>query len=170
MVAVQDLSIQNPESQRILHQLLDGALERTRSEVGVVTLREEHVFGSVREFDRDLTVGEQTAHVLQAQLDDLDQLFFAERAEDDDVVNTIQELRPEMPMQCVQDLLASLFELLRRLHVVGLQITGAEIRRHDQNRILEVYDAALAVGQAAIVHYLEHDVEDVWMSLLDFVE
>ena len=50
---------------------------------------------------RDLAIGQQAAHVFQPQLDDLDQLFLAQRAEDDDVVDAVQELRPEMPVQSV---------------------------------------------------------------------
>ena len=75
-----------------------------------------------------------------------------------------------MAVQRVQDLFAGLLELFRSLHVVGLQITGAEVRGHDQNRVLEIHDAAFAIGEAAVVHHLEQDVENVRMRLLDFVE
>src|SRR5258708_36278975 len=70
MVAVQDLSIQNLQRQRILHQLLYGALQRPRSKVRVIALREKQFFRSISEFDRDFAIGQQTAHVLEAQFDD----------------------------------------------------------------------------------------------------
>ena len=45
-----------------------------------------------------------------------------------------------------------------------------EVRGHDEHRVLEVDGAALGVGQAAVVHHLQQDVEDVGVRLLDFVE
>ena len=46
----------------------------------------------------------------------------------------------------------------------------AEIRRHDDERVLEIDRAALAVGQAAVVEHLQQHVEHVRMRLLDLVE
>ena len=45
-----------------------------------------------------------------------------------------------------------------------------DVRGHDQHGVLEVDRAALAVGQAAVVHHLQQDVEDVGVGLLDLVE
>jgi len=99
---------------------LNGALQGTGSEVGVVTLREQQFFGGVGELDRDLAIGEQAAHILKAQLYDLHQLFFAERTEDNDVIDAIQKFRPEVAVQRVHHLFAGLFEIFRRAEVLGL--------------------------------------------------
>ena len=55
---------------------------------------------------------------------------------------------------------------------VGLHARAAarDVRGHDQHGVLEVDRAALAVGQAAVVHHLQQDVEDVGVGLLDLVE
>ena len=45
-----------------------------------------------------------------------------------------------------------------------------DVRGHDQDGVLEVDRAALAVGQAAVVHHLQQRVEDVGVGLLDLVE
>ena len=45
-----------------------------------------------------------------------------------------------------------------------------DVRGHDQHGVLEVDRAALAVGQAAVVHHLQQHVEDVGVRLLDLVE
>ena len=71
VIAVQDFAVENLQRQRILHQLLDRALQRTRAEVRVVALREQKIFGCVRQLERNLAIGEQAANVFQAQLDDL---------------------------------------------------------------------------------------------------
>ena len=51
-----------------------------------------------------------------------------------------------------------------------MQITRSDVRSHDDDRVLEIDDAAFAVGEAAIVHDLQQDVEDIGMRLFDFVE
>ena len=54
--------------------------------------------------------------------------------------------------------------------MVRLQVAGADVRRHDDDRVLEIDDAAFAVGEATIVHHLQKNVEDVGMRFFDFVE
>ena len=44
------------------------------------------------------------------------------------------------------------------------------IRRHDNDRVLEIHGASFAVGQTAVIENLQHDVPDVGMRLFDFVE
>ena len=99
VVAVQHFAVENLHGQRILHQLLDRALQRARAEIRIVAFGEEQLFRGVGELERNLAVGQQAAHVFEPQLDDLDQLLFAQRAEDDDVVDAVQELGPEVRVQ-----------------------------------------------------------------------
>ena len=47
---------------------------------------------------------------------------------------------------------------------------AAEVRRHDDDDVLEVDRAPLAVGQAAVVEQLQQHVEHLGMRLLDLVE
>ena len=47
---------------------------------------------------------------------------------------------------------------------------AADVRRHDDDRVLEIDGAALAIGEPAIVEHLQQHVEDVVMGLLDLVE
>ena len=53
-----------------------------------------------------------------------------------------------------------------RLREVG----GAGIRRHDEDDVAEIHLLAVVVGQLAVVHHLQEDVEQVRMRLLDLVE
>jgi hypothetical protein len=46
----------------------------------------------------------------------------------------------------------------------------ADVRGHDDDRVLEIDRAALAVGEAAVVEDLQERVEDVDVRLLDLVE
>ncbi len=51
-----------------------------------------------------------------------------------------------------------------------LQVPRADVRGHDDDRVLEVDRVAEAVGQLAVFKHLQQDVEDIRMRLLDFVE
>ncbi len=70
VIAVEDLAVEDLHRQRILHQLLDRALQRACAEVRVVALGEQQFFGCVGQLERNLAVGKQAANVFQAQIDD----------------------------------------------------------------------------------------------------
>src|SRR3989454_8428956 len=121
VVPVQHLAVQDLQRQRILHQLLDGPLQRTCTEIRVKALGEEQVFRGIGQLERNLALGQQTAHIFQAQLDDLHQLLLAQRAEEDDVIHPVEELRLEVPVQGVHYLLRGLGEILLGAQAFGLQ-------------------------------------------------
>ena len=55
--------------------------------------------------------------------------------------------------------------------IVRLRELGrAGVGRHDDDDVAEVGLAPVVVGQRAVVHHLQQDVEDVRMRLLDLVE
>ena len=65
---------------------------------------------------------------------------------------------PGLASRCVKPIVA----LRQRL--------GARVGRHDDDDVAEVGLAAVVVGQRAVVHHLQQDVEDVRVRLLDLVE
>ena len=69
-------------------------------------------------------------------------------------------------------LIASIFfaDIVAKTDAFFRHIAGARVGCHDQNDITEVDSLAVMVGQAAIVHDLQQDVEQVRMRLFDFVE
>ena len=74
---------------------------------------------------------------------------------------------------CRSTSIRSSFSSLERAALLareGLDAVGAEVRGHDQDRVLEVDRPALRVGEPAVVEDLEQDVEDVCVRLLDLVE
>ena len=62
-----------------------------------------------------------------------------------------------------RDLAAEADGLLR--HVGGARVGG-----HDQDDVAEIDRLAVVVGQLAVVHDLQQDVEQVGMGLLDFIQ
>ncbi|MNK55171.1 hypothetical protein D3C87_741790 [compost metagenome] len=51
-----------------------------------------------------------------------------------------------------------------------VQGLGPRVRRHDEDDVAEVSLAAIVVGQCAVVHDLQQDVEDIRVRLFDFIE
>src|SRR6266566_5020884 len=101
--------------------------------------------------------------------------------EDDHFINTVQELGLEGILQFAKNLalhglIVGLmgFVLVFRLFEANggflVQQGCANIRGHDYNGIPKVYGASLGISQFAVLKNLEQHVEDVRMSLLDFVE
>ena len=112
----------------------------------------EQVAGGVRELDVHAALGH--AHDQTGDLDvhDLTQLLAGERSRLDDVVEkTVDGLRLER-------------EPPRPSRPPGMFDVVV------QDGVLEVHGAALAVGEAAVVHHLQEHVEDVAVGLLDLVE
>ena len=68
--------------------------------------------------------------------------------EDDHVVDAVQKLGAEVMVQLLLDLLAHRLFLRRRLHrtLIFVDVLRADVRGHDDDRILEIDDAALRVG------------------------
>ena len=112
-------------------------------------------------------------HPLELQLDDGADLLAPQRMEDDDLVDAVDELGPEMAAHHVHDLPAQprLVLLVDGAQAeLALDQLRAEIARRDHDRVGEVDDPALAVGEPAVVEDLKQDVVDVRMRLLDLVE
>ena len=51
-----------------------------------------------------------------------------------------------------------------------LNEAGADVRRHDDDRVLEVHPVAQTIRQVAVLEHLQQDVEQVRVRLLDLVE
>ena len=111
------------------------------------------------------------------QVDHRDDLLLGELVEHDDVVDAVEELGAEVLLQLVVDLV--LHPLVVRALVVALgeararppwRCPGAQVRREDDDGVLEVDRPALAVGQPAVLQHLQERVVDLLVRLLDLVE
>ena len=89
-------------------------------------------------------------------------------ANGDDRVEPVPELRRE---QAVDRLLVVALAL-RAVEADGRlgKVARPGIGGHDQDHVLEVDALAVVVGQLAVIHHLQQDVEQVGMRLLDLVQ
>ena len=91
--------------------------------------------------------------------------------EDDDLVETVEELGAEVSLELLGDL--GLHLLVTGLGVVGLgeakvdrlgDVTGTEVGRQHDDGVLEVHHTTLGVGETSLVEDLQQGVEDVLIT------
>ena len=95
--------------------------------------------------------------------------------EDDDLVETVDELGPEVLFQLLgHPLLHVLVGDLLVLDVepdgLLVKVTRTQVGGHDDHRVLEVDAATLSIGETTLFEDLKEGVEDVRMGFLDLVE
>ncbi len=110
----------------------------------------------VSQLQRDPAFTQPAAQTIKLDIDDLLQVLFAQRVEDDCFVDAIQKLGPEMMAQCVEDTLLHPFILISAdLSSIFENQMAADVRRHDDDRVLEVHDSPLTIGEPSVVQYLQ---------------
>src|SRR5579864_7948745 len=172
-----DRALDQRLGQRVFDVLLQRAAERTSS-VGAVGqgLVEDPLLGIVGNRDGDRLLRQVLVELRDHEFQNLDQIGLVQRHEDDDFIQTVEELGVEGTLHLVFHQLFNLVSdriLLRRLESQAfalLQVPGANVRRHDDDRVLEVNCIAQSIGQLAVFKNLQKDVEHIRMRLLDFVE
>src|SRR5712692_11240878 len=91
------------------HRVLDQALDRTAqgpsAERRVVALLREEVLGGIRQLDADVLALELVPDPLHHEIDDVLDVGSGQFPEDDDLVDTVEELRAEGVLQLRYDLL-----------------------------------------------------------------
>src|SRR6476469_5215418 len=101
---------------------------------------------------------EAALHPLQLKHHDVAQLLAAQLPEDNRFIDAVQELGPEVLAQGFGNALSHLSIVLQAEVHYELR---ADIRSHDDNRVLEVHRAPLRVGQAAVIEDLQQHVENI---------
>ena len=139
--AVGQRAVDDLPRERRLDNALDQPLERARAEHRIVAFLRDVPARGFGQLDAQVALGEQLLESLQLQADDVLELRLAQRSEDDDVVEPVQELRPEVLPQLVVDVR---LDFLPR-HTAGAleDELAAHVRRHDDDGVPEVDGAAL---------------------------
>ena len=159
----------------IEHHMLDDAAYRTCPELGVVAFLADPFNCSGRIAKLDAIDLQEAGRAVELDADDLVDLAATQRGEDDGLIDTVEELWTDRLLQKAEYQLTRLVDssLLTARGDVGETLTdevGAEVARHDDDRILEVHQTALIIRQTTVIEDLQEDVEDVGVSLLDLVE
>src|SRR5680860_976806 len=155
-VALGIVTLEHTERDGVGQLSLEHPFERASSEVRVVADPGHMGSGLVAELEPETTLGQPLADHLDLDVDDLSNVLLAQPGEDHDLVDAVHELRLEVAVHRRHDLL--------------VRAARAEVARHDHHRVREIHGAALAVGQATVVHEREQHVEHIRVCLLDLVE
>jgi hypothetical protein len=118
-------------------------------------------------------------HFLQQNVGNFLDFVLSELPEDNDFIQTVEELRTEVLLQFFVHqgtdavvlrfgLVASKFEA--ETTATFLNHLRTDVRGHNQQGVLEVHRAALGIGQATIFKNLQQHVEDIGVGFLDLIE
>ena len=149
-------------------QSLDGTLDGSCTEVGVVALLGQQFHCRVLHLQGDAVLLEHLPDTVELQPYHLLDLAVGEGVEDDGLVYSVQELGPDGLLQQVEHLLAGALEVLGRLGI--LEELAAQVTGHDDDGVLEVDSASLRVGETSVVEHLQQGVEDIGVGLLYLIE
>src|SRR5215204_6240220 len=174
--AVGDLAAQDHLAHGVFDHALQHTLQGARPEGGVVAFLGELVQCLVGELDRNVALDELLAEALYLDLDDVAHILALELVEHDDLVDPVEELGTEDLAQLARD--AALHLLVGETGIVRAEAQRLglvdrlrpDVRGHDEDDVLEVHGAALRVCELSVLQYLQHDVEDIRVGLLDLVE
>ena len=162
--------------QRVFQIALDRAAHWPGAVNRVVTLLDQEILCLLVELKLNVLPSQSFHDLLHFEVQNLDQVRLVQRAENDDIVQSIQEFRPESFLGVVQNFL--LHPLIARLFTGGGKPDGrlladrlrAHVRGQQHNRIPEIHDASNAVGQLALFQNLQEHVHHVRMGLLHLVK
>ncbi len=93
VIALADAATEHLARQRSFQLAADQALEFTRTELGPVAFFREMVDQRLIESERHALAGGAARHAIELQADDVADLLLAQRMEDDDLVDAVEELR-----------------------------------------------------------------------------
>src|SRR4051794_13592004 len=111
------------------------------------------------------------AQAFELDLQNLLEVLFGERMEDHDLINTIEKLWTEVMAHFRQDgFLHSIVSGEISLAAELQNPLRTDVRSHDDDCVLEVDDATLAICQTTVIKDLQQNIECVVVSLFDFIK
>ena len=100
-VTLLNVQAQDLFSKRIFQVFLDGPVQRTCTKLNIISFLRDKVLGFFSELECKAERTESLRHSIHQDVDDLVYIFFGQRIEDDNIINTVKELRRERSLQCL---------------------------------------------------------------------
>jgi hypothetical protein len=98
------LAVEDLLRQRVLDLALDGPAQRPGTQHRVEPAVRQQLLGVLRDLQRHVLVRQLALHAGDHEVDDLDDLVLGQLVEHDDVVDAVEELRPEVLLELLVDL------------------------------------------------------------------
>jgi hypothetical protein len=142
---------------------LDGSVEGSCTVLLIIAFFRKEILGFLGQFDFVSLVGNSSEQLTQTDIDDLEDVLFAQRIENHHVIETIEEFWAEGFFQGRLD--GGLHDVIHAfgLCFVGktypgtkvLQVTHPDIGSHDDDGISEIYPSTQSISQDAVVKHLK---------------
>src|SRR6202171_497743 len=165
---VGELAEQKLVGKRLADGVLNQPRHRPRAHLRIEALLGQEFLQLHRERSLDLFLVQLVLQLEQELVDDAQDHVMVERGERNRRIEAVAELRREHALDRLE-LVARLLVLREPDRVPG-QHVRARVGGHDDDDVAEVRLAPVVVGQRAVIHHLQQDIEDVRMRLLDLVE
>ena len=137
---------------------LDRPAQRTGSVYRIIALFCQPGLGLVADVELDVAFRQPSLHLAHKQVDDALQVLLGQRAEYDDVVDSVQQFRAEGPLQCGLNssphLLFTVSLFAEKAYAIAMELLRAEVTGHDDHSVPEVHGPAVSVGQPAVLQQL----------------
>src|SRR5512133_1670458 len=173
MVAGLEIAHQQLRRQRVEQQILDSALERASSKLRIVAFLGNQALGRAVNVQFKLLLAETLIEPFELDVHDMRKLLLIQALEDDGVIYSVKELGAEVGPQLAGDQAFHLRVFLGTeltAAVVLLNDRRADVARHDDDRVFKVHRPTLPISQSPVVQDLEQHVENIMVSLFDFIE
>src|SRR5580765_359411 len=128
-VALVELAGEELDREGVLELPLEQPPKWPGAERGIVALARQQVVRSVGELEGEFALGEPRRQAADLDVDDLPKVPTRERLEHDDLIDPVDELRPEVRADVLEDRVSSLVRRERRV----LEDGRSEVRGHDHD-------------------------------------
>ena len=161
---------------------LDGTFQWTGAKLHIITLCGNEGLCFVSHGHVITKTLNSLVEITQFDIYNLLDGFKIQLVEGDNIIHTVQELRREMLTQTLLDDVAGIFFILiicRDAYLSGsetnamtklFQLTGTNIRGHNDHRIAEVHQTTITICQSTFIQHLQEHVEHIAMGLLDLIQ
>ena len=150
--------------------MLQEAAQGTCAVDGVVGAVDDKLLGLFGQLHGELLVGQTAVEAGEQQVDDVGDVVLGQGLVEDDLVQTVEELGAEGALEQLIHLLPGLLGDLSVLADAIQQELAAQVGGEDDDGVLKVHGASLAVGDPAVVQDLQQHVEHVGVGLLHLVK
>src|SRR5579871_3449478 len=166
--AVLEPAEQDLVGQWLLQMILDHARKRPRTEVFVIALEPQPARRLRRQIEGNVAVRKLRLELENEFLDDAVDGLAAERCKRNGRIEAVAELRREQALDRLFILAFALAtaEADRFLGCIGC----AGVGRHDQHDVAKIDLLAVVIGELAVIHHLQKDIEQIRVRFFDFVE
>ena len=128
------------------------------------------LLGILCQFNVQIPVCQTFIDIFDKQINNSGNVFFRQRTEHDDLIQTVQKFRTEMRFQFVHNKLFIFRADVSVLIDSFQQVDRTDIGCHDQDGILKVYRPSLRVRDPPVIQYLQEDVEYIRMCLFHLIK